>query len=326
MTATMTRPAPSGTTARANAFVAERLPAAAALGTRLADHTNDPAEFAAELRAGLLTLADPEYADGQRHVAPGIGSIVGVRRPLLAEIHRGFARSTRHDRTTTWLFLVDRLLREPDLELRWFSFGLLARTLVDEPERTWQLVRRAAREAADWITIDDLAHVAGKGILAEPYRWAELEQLVYSPSRWERRLVGSTVATIPFVDRQLGREPVVVRHGLELIGQLIGDAEPDVQKSLAWALRGLILVDEAAVADFCMTEAATAAANDDGHRAWVIRDAISKLSERTASSIRSRLNGIRRRPGSPSTSTAAEAAQRFGSGMLGRPRPEPPLA
>ena len=72
---------------------------------------------------------------------------------------------------------------------------------------------RRRRGAGDWVTVDSLAHVAGRGILAEPYRWAELEQLVYSPSRWERRLVGSTIATIPHVDRGAGREPEVVRRG-----------------------------------------------------------------------------------------------------------------
>ncbi len=325
MTATLTPPGPSGTTARANALVAHRLPAAAALGDRIAEHTHDPSAFVTELHAGLVTLGDPEYAEGQRHVAPGIGSIIGVRRPLLAEIYRSFARATSGERTSTWLFLVDALLREPDLEPRWFAFGLLARTLADEPERTWQLIRRAARDADDWITIDDLAHVVAKGVLAEPYRWAELEQLVYSPSRWERRLVGSTVATIPFEDRRMGRDPIVAEHGLALVGQLIGDTEPDVQKALSWALRSLVLVDDAAVAAFCAREAATAAANDDGHRAWVIRDALSKLPGAAASDIRARLGGIRRRPGSPSTSAAFEAAQRFGAGMLGQPQPEPPL-
>ena len=71
-----------------------------------------------------------------------------------------------------------------------------------ETERTWQLLRRAAREAGDWITVDDLAHPYGTGIAAEPYRWAELEQLVYSPSRWERRLIGSTIATMTHGDRR----------------------------------------------------------------------------------------------------------------------------
>jgi 3-methyladenine DNA glycosylase AlkD len=315
----------SAATANAVAFVAEKKPIAEAIGRDLAELTGDPEGFAAALRKGLLELADPTYVDGQRRVAPGIGAVLGVRWPLIEAVKRGFRETTRRDRTGTWLFVADRLLREPELESHWFAFGLLERLIADEPERTWQLVRRAAREAGDWITVDSLAHVVGKGILAEPYRWAELEQLVYSPSRWERRLVGSTVATTPFVDRRRGREPAVAHHGIGLIKQLIGDAEPDVQKALAWALRSLTLIDRSAVTSFCKTEATLAATTDDGHRAWVIRDVLPKLDDDEAAAIRAALEGIRRRPGSPSTSTAAEAADRFGQGMLGAPQPEPPL-
>ena len=183
----------------------------------------------------------PGVPRGPAPVAPGIGAVIGVRWPLIEAVKRGFREATRRERTSTWLFVADRLLREEALEPRWFAFGLLERTIADEPERTWQLVRRAAREADEWITVDSLAHVVGKGILAEPYRWAELEQLVYSPSRWERRLVGSTIATIPFVDRAAAATPERRRStGSRLIGQLIGDAEPDVQKALSWALRSLV--------------------------------------------------------------------------------------
>ena len=315
----------SPVTERAVAFVAEHKPAAEELGRGLAELTGDPEGFADTLRRGLETLADPEYLDGQRRVAPGIGALVGVRWPLIEAVKRGFRESTKGERTSTWLFVADRLLREEALEPRWFAFGLLERTIADEAERTWQLVRRAGREARDWITVDALAHVIGKGVLNEHYRWAELEQLVFSPSRWERRLVGSTIATTPFVDHRRGREPIVAERGLGLIAQLIGDDEPDVQKALSWALRSLVVVDRAAVTAFCRREAATAASTQDGHRAWVIRDTLPKLDETSAAEIRARLDGIRRRPGAPATSSAAEAAERFGHGMLGSPMPEPPL-
>ena len=321
----MTTATVSPITERATAFVAERRPVAEELGRQLAEHVGDPEALAAALRDGLRGLSDPEYLEGQRRIAPGIGAVMGVRWPLIEAIKRGFREETRKDRTGGWLFIADRLLREPELEPRWFAFGLLERLVADDPERTWQLMRRAAREAADWITVDSLAHPVGNGILAEPYRWAELEQLVYSPSRWERRLIGSTIATTPFVDHRLGRQPDIARHGLELIGQLIGDDEPDVQKALAWALRSLTLVDIRAVAAFCEAESERAAKDADGHRAWVIRDALAKLDADTASRIRARLDGIRRRAGAPSTSTAAEAAARFGADALGRPMPEPPL-
>jgi 3-methyladenine DNA glycosylase AlkD len=250
---------------------------------------------------------------------------MGVRWPLIEAVKRGFRESTRRERTSTWLFVADRLLRDRELEPRWFAFGLLERLIADEPERSWQLVRRAAREASDWITVDSLAHVVGKGVLNEEYRWAELEQLVFSPSRWERRLVGSTVATLPFVDHRRGRQPEVAVHGLDLLRQLIGDDEPDVQKALSWALRSLVLVDQGAVTAFCAAEASIAEATADGHRAWVVRDALSKLAAADAERIRAQLDGIRRRPGAPATSSAAAAAERFGGGVLGMPQPEPPL-
>jgi 3-methyladenine DNA glycosylase AlkD len=316
---------PSPITAEANAFVADRRPDAEALGRRLADETGDAAAFVAELEAGLGALADPSYLEGERRIAPGIGDLHGVRWPLIEAVKRGFREATRKERTTDWLFIADRLIREPKLEARWFAFGLLERLVVDDTERAWQLLRRAARQAGDWITVDSLAHPVGKGILNEPYRWAELEQLVYSPSRWERRLVGSTIATMPFIDRRRGRDPEVARHGLALIGELIGDDEPDVQKALAWALRSLAAVDLPATTAFLEAQSEQAAASSDGHRAWVIRDALVKLAPSDADRIRARLDGIRRRTGSPSTSRAAEAAARFGGGRLGMPMPEPPL-
>lgn len=292
----------SAITARAVAFVTAKKPEAERLGTSLAELTNDPDAFSRALAAGFAQLADPEYLEGERRIAPGLGPTYGVRWPLNAAVDRAFRKATRGDRPAGYLELADRLFSERELEPRWFAFGLLDRLLPVDPERAWQLLRRAAREAADWITVDSLAHPYGCGILLEPYRWAELEQLVYSPSEWERRLVGSTVATLPFVDRTRGRDRQVAIHGLGLIGDLLGDAEPNVQKALAWALRSLVLVDPAAVLAFVEREAARAARTDDGHRAWVLRDALDKLPPARTVEIKALLRPIRRRAGTPSTS------------------------
>lgn len=317
----------SPTTQRAVAFVAERRPQAEDLGRQLSELTDEPDAFAAALRDGLIRLADDEYRAGVQRVAPGIGAVHGVRWPLLAAIERGLRKATRGRSPAPFLPLADRLFREPELEPRWVAFGLLERLVADDPERTWQLLRRAAREADDWITVDSLAHPCGRGILLEPYRWAELEQLVYSRSRWERRLVGSTIATIPFIERRRGREPAVVTHALPLVGQLMGDASPDVQKALAWALRSLTLVDIETVSRFCEDQAARAKAEADGHRAWVVRDTLVKLPPARAAAIRATLAGIRRSPGAPSTSDAAQTAARFAEGPQFDPTrfPEPPL-
>ena len=316
----------SAVTARAVAFVAAHRERAEAIGRELAEDVGDPDAFARRLADGLRELADPEYHEGEHRIAPGLGQTFGVRWPLLAAVDRGFREVTKRDRASTWLFVADRLFREPELEPRWFAFGLLRRTLDEDPERTWQLLRRAAREANDWITVDTLAHAVGRGIAREPYRWAELEQLTLSPSRWERRLVGSTIATLPHEDRKAGRTPEIARHGLRLIAELIGDAEPDVQKALSWAYRGMLVVDREATTTAIEVEAEIAAGTDDGHRAWVIRDTLMKLDRETADRIRTLLAGIRRRPGAASTSRAAATSAQFAAMGLGGTMPEPPLA
>ncbi len=320
------RDARSAATTRAVAFVAAHKPEAEALGARLAESIQDPEAYAAALRSGLAALADPEYLAGQQFVAPGLGPTHGVRWPLLAAVVRGFRRETRNDRPAALLFLADRLFRERELDARWFAFSLLERTLAVDPERTWQLLRRAAREAGDWITVDSLAHPYGTGIAAEPYRWAELEQLVYSPSRWERRLVGSTIATMTHGDRRSGRGAEVVSEALPLLAVLMGDAEPDVQKALSWAYRSLAQIDRAATTDALRTQADLAAAAADGHRAWVVRDSLTKLDHAEADALRSRLAGIRKRPGAGPTSEAAATASRFGDLPDPVTHPEPPLA
>jgi 3-methyladenine DNA glycosylase AlkD len=240
-------------------------------------------------------------------------------------LRRAFARATRQASSSELLFVAERLLRETEREARWFAITTLERSIATEPERTWQLLRRAAADADDWITVDTLAHPYGKGILAESYRWAEIEQLSVSPSRWERRLVGSTIATIPSVNRRLGRDAEVATHALPLLATLIGDEEPDVQKALSWAYRAMALVDLPATTQALEHEARIAAANDDGQRAWVVRDSLSKLADDDAVRIRAMLAGIRRRAGTPSTSRAAELAGRFAGMGLGRTMPQPPL-
>jgi 3-methyladenine DNA glycosylase AlkD len=203
------------------------------------------------------------------------------------------------------------LLHGKQRELRWFGMWNLGRLLPAQPERTWQLLRQAAAQADEWISVDTLAHPCAEGILRDSGRWAELERLLRSPSRWERRLVGSTVATLPHVRAIPGdHRPVIIDRGLTILGQLMGDSEPDVQKALSWALRNLAQRDVEATTRFLEAETRTARAGADGHRAWVIRDSLSKLPAPTAARLRSELDGIRRRPGAPSTSRAAAAASR----------------
>ena len=296
----------SPVTAAANAFVEAHRANAAALGRELGELVDDPEAYVRALRAGMAGLVDEAYRREQSRVAPGLQDSIGIRLPLMAAIRGAFDRASRRTSADLLLWLADRLLRETGLEIRVLAFGILARVLPTDPERGWQVLRSAARDAHEWITVDTLAHSYGLGILLEPFRWSEIEQLAYSPSRWERRLVGSTIATIPFVNRRAGREPAISQRALPIIGNLIGDADPDVQKALSWALRSMARVDLPALTAFAEEQSLRANDANDGHRAWVIRDALPALAADDANRIRARLAAIRRRPGASSTSDAAE--------------------
>ena len=304
---------PGAATAAATAFVAAHRAAATALGERLGALLDDPGAFGIELDAGLAALADPVFAEAMVWVAPGVVGVVGVRQPLISAVERGVVRAARGTGPARLLAVADRAARSDVAEARWIAIRFMDRIVSADPERTWQLMRRAAGGASDWVTVDTLASPYARGVLHEPYRWAEVEQVVFSTSAWERRLAGSTVARVPFVDRVRGRTPEVAAHGLGVVASLIGDASPDVQKALSWALRSLFLVDPAAVTAFCRAEADRAAEELDGARAWVVRDALSRLDPADATILRRRLEGVRRRPGAASTSEASRTAALFGA-------------
>lgn len=302
----------SEVTARAAALVAERLPEARALGLALADVIDDPETFTRILTDGLELLADEAYAAEQGRVAPGSGPVIGTRWPLVHAVEGALRRPLGESSSSSALSLAQRLAASEYREIRLFSLPCLVRSLPDDPERSWQLLRRLGRSARDWITVDTLASVYARGILLEPFRWAELEQLVYSKQHMERRLVGATLARMPYeVPDAAAREALDGRRALELISVLMGDADDQVQKALSWALREWSRVVRPGVEQLLDREATLAARTGDGHRAWVIRDSLAGLDPRLASELRARLARVRKLGSSPSTSEASRAASSF---------------
>lgn len=306
---------------------------AKALGRELGRRIDDVDAFADTVARDLRALADPDYHRGLERVAPGIEGAIGVRSPVLAALVVGLRPSLTAASASEALWVAERLSRSDELEVRQLAIAFLRRSIVDDPERTWQLVRRLGRRASDWISVDSLGFLVAEGILREPYRWSEIEQLVFAESPWERRLAAAAVAELRTRARDLAARHVIsspltsleVRRGLNVVRNLIGDADPNVQKALSWALRELAQVDRQQVAAFMTAEAERAAYEKDGHRAWVLRDALGKLEAADAAAIRARLEGLRRTPHGASTSTAASIAARFGRLPDPRSLPEPPL-
>jgi hypothetical protein len=126
--------------------------------------------------------------------------------------------------------------------------------------------------------------------------------------------VGATLASLPHRVPRARREGLAgdaSRRAFGLIGQLMGDAEEMVQKSLSWAIREWAPVDPEGTAGLLETEAAAAVAGADGARAWVIRDALAGQPPHLQARIRPRLAGLRRDRRALSTSIAAAQAARF---------------
>lgn len=305
----------SDVSARARAWVEERLPQARGLGQQLADLIDDPEGFVDALHDGFERLADAGYAAAQERVAPGSGAVIGVRWPLVRAVGRQLRGPLLDGSSASAISLAQRLVRSDVREIRLFATVPLEASLAGDPELTWQALRRLARAATDWISVDAMADLVARGIIAEPRRWAELEQLIYSTSRWERRLVGSTLARMPFQVPASERRTLDGIRGLMLIESMMGDADEQVQKALGWALREWTRVHPQGVAALLDAEATIAAREDDGHRAWVVRDALDVQPGGAARTLRNRMASVRRRSGAPSTSRASAVAMEFVSAL-----------
>jgi DNA alkylation repair enzyme len=303
---------------KAGAFVAAHLEAARATGEALARLIDEPDAYLERLSAGLVRLADPDYLAMVTRACPETPARYVIRGPLSTALMKPVRQALRDGSSVFALRLAHRLVEADHRDLRLYSHEPLRRALPEDPEMSWQLMRRLGRLAGDWIATDSLADLWARGVLAEDFRWAELEQLLYSQHVYERRLVPATLATIPHrvpAARRDELRPQALGRALELIRQLMGDAAVMVQKALSWALREWTPVDQGALADVLVAETDIAVDTQDGARAWVIRDALSKQSPTLANELADRLAGLRRDRSAPSTSIASTQAAAFAAAL-----------
>ena len=302
----------------ANAFVSAHLHEATALGQRLAQLIDQPDEYLWALTDGLRALGEPGYLEMVTRACPQTEARFLVRGALSDAISVPLKQALREGSSISALQLAQRLVSAEHRDLRLYAHEPIRRALPQDPEMSWQLMRRLGRAAQDWIATDSLADLWARGVLAEPFRWAELEQLLYSQQTYERRLVAAALATMPHRLPKARRDelrPERVERALELLRMLMGDAEVMVQKALSWAIREWTPVDPEATAAFLRSETEIAAEDRDGARAWVIRDALSKQPADLAGELKARLEGIRRNAKHPSTSIASTQAAAFATAL-----------
>jgi len=302
----------------AQAFVSAHREEAVALGECLADLTEEPDAYLAALIEGLVSLADPAYFEMVTRACPETPARYMVRGPLNEALNKPVARALQEGSSMSALQLAHGLAGAEHRDLRMYAYEPLRRALAEDPEMSWQIMRRLGRSAADWIATDGLAELWARGVFAESFRWAELEQLLYSEHTYERRMVPATLANLPFRlsrDRRDELRPEQFARTFELIRQLMGDAEVMVQKALSWAIRNWTAIDPEATASFLRAETAVAIEHRDGARAWVIRDSLGKQPADIAADLRGHLKGIRRDGEAPSTSIASAQAAAFAAAL-----------
>ena len=299
-------------------FAAAHLDEASALGERLVELIDRPDDYLSALTEGLEALAEPGYLEMVTRACPQTPARYLVRGALSEALAKPVRAGLREGSSMSALQLAQRLAAADHRDLRLYANDPLRRALPEDPEMSWQIMRRLGRAAEDWIATDSLADLWARGILAERFRWAELEQLLYSQQTYERRLVPATLATLPHRLPKARRDelrPEAVERAFELLRQLMGDALVMVQKALSWAIREWTTVDPEATATFLRGETTIAARDRDGARAWVVRDALSRQPDALASELKTSLEGIRRNAKAPSTSIASTHAAAFADAL-----------
>ena len=312
MTARATGPAASPVTAASHAFVAAHIDAARALGRSLADHVDEPATFVDAMRSGLESLADPVYLAGQRLVAPGIGPLLGVRLPLLEAVHRALTRELRGVRAVPGSSRSRK---------RWHatrsascagspagSSAACCPTIRSSPGRCSAGSPRTRTTGSPWTRWPPRSQRASSSSRIAGRSWSSWSTAPAAGSAgssarpWPRSRSWTATA---------GGPAEVVSSGLALVGLLIGDPEPDVQKALSWALRNLTIVDPGPVTAFCRRRGG--ARRRDGRR----------RRERGSSATRWRSSHRPRRP-SFARCSPASAGRRAPPTRRPLPRPPPP--
>ena len=288
---------------------------AEALGRGSAEHIHDPAASREPLH-DALSRGSPIRSTSRASTASrrASGPTHGVRWPLLAAVLRGLQGGDATRAAATLLFLADRPPRTSRRSRRAGSRSACSSgPFADEPERT--LAAAPPRRAR--------GRRLGHGRRARPpVRHAASSRSPTagpsSSSSSTRRPAGSAASSArrsrrcPHVRprRRAASRRRRARPGAPRPAHRRRRARTSRRRS-----RGPPVARRRSTSPRpwrCLrTEAATAAATDDGHRAWVIRDACRSSPRRSRSELKDALGSIRSRRDQPNTSVAAATAAGF---------------
>jgi 3-methyladenine DNA glycosylase AlkD len=193
-----------------------------------------PAAVAAEARARLRALADPERAlQVQKYFKESIRSF-GVSSPQVQELARELHKATRGEWSVgDAVALCDRLFPEPELEAKSVAALLLLRYQKNFPKTLFRKTREwLERDLLDnWASVDIFCPQALGTLLGlYPELLPAIEKWAAHPNRWVRR--ASIVAFLRLVKKEEFLDPayrMAARH--------FASDDDLVQKAAGWLLR-----------------------------------------------------------------------------------------
>ena len=211
----------------------------------------------------MLSHRDSTYRI--RDLVPTRGEVIGVRVPEIRKLATRFRRAKPELTLETGARLLDRAAEDRSREEILFAVFVLATYRRELSRALWERVDRWIEALDNWETCDQLAtNVAGEIVSRDLSLVEDLVAWTSSPNRWRRRFA---VATTTVLNQRGRRHPA---ETFRVCRPLVEDADPLVQKAVAWAIREASKHDEEAAFDF-LTRHPSA-------RTRIVREASAKLS------------------------------------------------
>ncbi len=193
----------------------------------------------------LETNADADRAAAMARYMKTSMPFHGVPRPTLDAIVRGAL--ARHPLTDAadYRSTIEALWARPHREERYAAIAIARRQRRFVDLEHLDLYRRLVVEGAWWDLVDDLAHVIGALLLADPSSMGPvLDEWIDDDDRWLRR-----VAILSQLD---ARERTDATRLFSYCERRMGDRDVFIRKAIGWALRQYARTAPDAVRMFCL--------------------------------------------------------------------------
>jgi len=231
----------------------------------IADQTMESARIA------LAGAADAAYRGQIEMLVPGIRTL-GVRVPRIRALAADLDRDAALD-VESAMDVLDSACADGSRDEILLGIFLLARFHKALPALPWPRIAGWLAAVDNWETCDQLAMtIAAPAVAANDDLLAQLKMLARDRNLWARRFALATAAALTQKGR--GRTDAC----LEIAALLVRDAEPMVQKALAWALREASEAEPDAVAALLRQ-----------HKAALSPRVLREASEKLPAAVRAKL-------------------------------------